>query len=164
MPSKVIETPYPLIDSDPHASRVIRYFRPSDYAVWAAATGAFPAALYAWRPYCLLVSAAQVLNSLTEMADPFKATLRTSLRLGGFLGFCGGFLLSYQRSSARFWGWSENTREEEMDRAELSQRLSEGKSLYGDSPQPPWVQAAAARNSQFSQLKFSAFPMCDPKK
>ena len=48
MPNKVIETPYPLIDADPHASRVIRYFRPSDYAVWAGATGAFPAALIFW--------------------------------------------------------------------------------------------------------------------
>ena len=37
MPEKVIETPYPLIDADPHASRVIRYMRPSDYAVWAGA-------------------------------------------------------------------------------------------------------------------------------
>lgn len=48
MPNKVIETPYPLIDADPHASRVIRYFRPSDYAVWAGATAAFPAALIFW--------------------------------------------------------------------------------------------------------------------
>ena len=48
MPNKVVETPYPLIDADPHASRVIGYFRPSDYAAWAAATAAFPAALYFW--------------------------------------------------------------------------------------------------------------------
>lgn len=48
MPNKVVETPYPLIDADPHASRVVRYFRPSDYAAWASATVAFPAALYAW--------------------------------------------------------------------------------------------------------------------
>ena len=48
MPCKVIETPYPLIDADPHASRVIRYLRPSDYAIWLGATGTFPAALYFW--------------------------------------------------------------------------------------------------------------------
>ena len=48
MPEKVITTQYPLIDADPHAGRVIRYFRLSDYAVWTAATGAFPAALYLW--------------------------------------------------------------------------------------------------------------------
>lgn len=43
-----VTTPYPLIDSDPHAFRVIRYFRPSDYATIAAGTAAFPAALYFW--------------------------------------------------------------------------------------------------------------------
>lgn len=48
MPQKVTETPYPLIDADPHASRVVRYFRPSDYAVWATGTAAFPSALYLW--------------------------------------------------------------------------------------------------------------------
>ena len=54
----------------------------------------------------------------------------------------------------RFWGWIENKREEEKDLEELSQRAREGKALYGESPQPEWVQAAAARNSQWSQLKF----------
>jgi hypothetical protein len=56
MPSKVVETPYPLIDADPHASRVISYFRPSDYAVWLGATGAFPAALYFWGMFPLVIS------------------------------------------------------------------------------------------------------------
>jgi NADH-ubiquinone oxidoreductase complex I, 21 kDa subunit len=48
MPDKVVETPYPLIDADPHFSRVVRYMRPSDYVVWAGATAAFPSALYLW--------------------------------------------------------------------------------------------------------------------
>lgn len=48
MPEKIIKTPFPLIDSDPHASRVMRYMRPSDYAIWAGATAAFPGALYFW--------------------------------------------------------------------------------------------------------------------
>lgn len=54
MPEKITNTPYPLIDADPYAGRVIRYLRPSDYAVWAGATGAFPAALYLWGecPIC----------------------------------------------------------------------------------------------------------------
>lgn len=52
MPEKVVETPYPLIDADPHAGRVIGYFRGSDYATWAGATGAFPAALYLWSMEC----------------------------------------------------------------------------------------------------------------
>ncbi|KZT65744.1 hypothetical protein DAEQUDRAFT_731038 [Daedalea quercina L-15889] len=142
MPEKVIETPYPLIDADPHASRVIRYMRPSDYGVWAAGTGAFPAALYFW-----------------ETADPTKFKLRTHLKLGGLLGFIGGFLLAYQRSSFRFWGWTENKREEEMDFKELSARARQGLPLYGESSQPEWIQASAHRNSVFSQLKFALFPM-----
>jgi hypothetical protein len=35
------------------------------------------------------------------MADPAKYKMRTALRLGGFLGFVGGFLLAYQRSSRK---------------------------------------------------------------
>ncbi|KAH7929083.1 NUXM, NADH-ubiquinone oxidoreductase subunit [Leucogyrophana mollusca] len=142
MPNKVVTTPYPLIDADPHFTRVVRYFRPSDYGTWAAGTAAFPAALYFWN-----------------MADPAKVRLRTSLRLGGFLGFIGGFLMAYQQSSFRFWGWRENKREEDMDFAELSQRAREGKPLYGESTQPEWVQSAAYTNSAWSQLKFHAFPM-----
>ncbi len=48
MPNKVVETKYPLIDADPHVSRVIGYFRPSDYAFWTGSTIAFPGLLYAW--------------------------------------------------------------------------------------------------------------------
>jgi len=33
------------------------------------------------------------------MADPSRQKMRTALRLGGFLGFVGGFLIAYQRSS-----------------------------------------------------------------
>ncbi|EIW79228.1 hypothetical protein CONPUDRAFT_127152 [Coniophora puteana RWD-64-598 SS2] len=142
MPERTVETPYPLIDADPHASRVVRYMRPSDYATWAAGTAGFPAALYFW-----------------DMADPSKVRLRTGLRLGGLLGFIGGFMLAYQRSSFRFWGFTENRREQEKDFAELSQRAQAGKPLYGESTQPGWVQDIAYRNSAWSQLKFNMFPM-----
>ena len=57
-------------------------------------------------------------------------------------------------STVRFWGWSENEREQAMDLAELSERARQGKPLYGHSDQPEWVQASAANNSTFSQLKF----------
>lgn len=49
MPEKVVETPYPLIDADPHFARVVRYMRPSDYAWWGALTAAFPGLLAGWR-------------------------------------------------------------------------------------------------------------------
>ena len=54
----------------------------------------------------------------------------------------------------RFWGWAENKREEEMDLAELRQRVAEGKPLYPESTQPGWIQDVAYRNSVWSQLKF----------
>ncbi|KAJ7918804.1 NADH-ubiquinone oxidoreductase complex I, 21 kDa subunit-domain-containing protein [Mycena leptocephala] len=133
---------YPLIDCDPHASRVIRYMRPSDYATWAAYTAGTPAAFWAW-----------------ERIDRSGMRLRPQLYIGAWFGFSAGFLIAYMRSSKRFWGWTENAREEARDLEELTQRAREGKPLYGESSQPMWVQAAAHRNSQYSQLKFSLFPM-----
>jgi hypothetical protein len=46
MPQLQIHRDFPLIDSDPHFARVVRYFRPSDYATWGLATAAGPTALY----------------------------------------------------------------------------------------------------------------------
>ncbi|KAF9031351.1 hypothetical protein BDZ89DRAFT_1063973 [Hymenopellis radicata] len=146
MPEKVLETPYPVIDTDPHFSRVMRYMRTEDYTAWAVVTGGFPAA---WR--------------LWEALDPSSritpTQFRAGMRVGGLIGFCGGFLLAYQNSSMRFWGWRENKREEEMDLKELTQRAKEGKPLYGESSHQPWVQNAAHQNSAFAQLKFAAIPM-----
>jgi hypothetical protein len=41
-------------------------------------------------------------SKLAEMADPSKFPLKTPLRLGGLLGFVGGFLFAYQRSSRAY--------------------------------------------------------------
>jgi hypothetical protein len=75
--------------------------RPSDYAVWAGATAAFPSALYFWGMFYQPTIRAYQLTMLAppEMADPTKSRLRPALRLGGVFGFIGGFLLAYQRSS-----------------------------------------------------------------
>ena len=43
--------PYPLIDIDPHFSRVVRYFRPSDYAAWGALGFGTPALYYDWGSF-----------------------------------------------------------------------------------------------------------------
>ncbi|ESK97740.1 nadh-ubiquinone oxidoreductase 21 kda subunit [Moniliophthora roreri MCA 2997] len=171
MPDKVLETPYPVIDIDPHFSRVVRYFRPSDYGVWATATVAVPSALVLWEmvdPRKIVVKQMEAGPRTTlpsgrvAMGDAISIVTRrmvTGVKVASVIGFCGGFLLAYQNSSKRFWGWTENKREEEMDLAELTQRAKEGKPLYGESSQPEWVLGAAYRNSVFSQLKFSAFPM-----
>ncbi|WVR09321.1 hypothetical protein IAU60_006386 [Kwoniella sp. DSM 27419] len=144
MPLKQTTQPYPLIDSDPHYTRVVRYFRPSDYAVWAGSTAAGPGLFW-----------------LYERVDPTKASkasLRSALRLTGWLGFCAGFMLAYQRSSFRFWGWRENAAEQAADQAELSKRASNGQPIYGETELSPYLQGVAARNSTWSQLKLHAFP------
>ncbi|KAG1109622.1 hypothetical protein G6F42_015598 [Rhizopus arrhizus] len=143
MPVKEFSTPYPVIDSDPHFSRVVRYMRPSDYAAWAAGTAAAPALLLGM-----------------EKMDPVGPlrNMRLPLRIATVVGAFGGFLYAYQTSSLRFWGWTENSAEVAKDQAELSQLAKEGKALYGDSYMPEHVQAASARNSRYSQLKFGAIP------
>lgn len=65
MPEKVVETPYSLIDSDPHFSRVMRYMRPSDYVWWGALTAAFPGLLVGWRASIyFLISLWSIVNCL----------------------------------------------------------------------------------------------------
>ncbi|KAJ1549571.1 hypothetical protein HK405_009336 [Cladochytrium tenue] len=41
--------PYPILEADPHIKTLVRYFRPSDYAVMAGATIGFPAAFALWE-------------------------------------------------------------------------------------------------------------------
>ncbi|GAA5848873.1 hypothetical protein JCM8547_006373 [Rhodosporidiobolus lusitaniae] len=139
-----LNTPFPVIDVDPHFSRVLSYMRPADLAVWGAAAGAAPAVIYGM-----------------ELADPTKlgrAGLRPTLKLATWLGFCGGFLLAYQNSSLRLWGWRENALEQARDKAELSALASQGKPLYGESDLPEYIQGVAHRNSMWSQLKFGVLP------
>ncbi|KAL1924867.1 uncharacterized protein VTP21DRAFT_4521 [Calcarisporiella thermophila] len=143
MPEKAINTPYPVIDTDPHISRVVRYFRPSDYAAWGVGTAAFPALLYGM-----------------DQVNPTRAPrgLGTALKLATFFGAVGGFMFAYQRSSKRFWGWSENEREVQLDKEEMEQRLKEGKPLYGESHLSPYMQGVSSRTSKYSALKLHAVP------
>ncbi|WFD32493.1 hypothetical protein MSPP1_003541 [Malassezia sp. CBS 17886] len=125
---------------DPHFRRVVSYFRPSDYSAWAGTAAAFPGALW-----------------LLEKADPTRPRrgMGTALRFAALLGAAGGFLLAYQRSSFRFWGWTENKREAEIAHAAADKGSvpGEGKSALSEE-----MQGAAFRNSLFSQLNFAVFP------
>ncbi|RUS14920.1 NADH-ubiquinone oxidoreductase complex I, 21 kDa subunit-domain-containing protein [Endogone sp. FLAS-F59071] len=143
MPVRDVASPFPVIDRDPHFVRVVRYFRPSDYAAWVAGTAIAPGLLLGM-----------------EKMNPSGAAgnIRSPLKLAAFLGAIGGFLYAYQRSSLRFWGCTENAAEVEKDYAEMTQRIKEGKPLYGESQMSPYLQGVAARNSRYGQLKFSAIP------
>ncbi|ORZ36888.1 NADH-ubiquinone oxidoreductase complex I, 21 kDa subunit-domain-containing protein [Catenaria anguillulae PL171] len=141
MPYRNIDGEFPIIDTDPHASRVVRFFRPSDLGVWAALTAAGPAGYY-WA-------------EMKKPAGDFKIGVRSM----GAVGFIGGFLLAYQRSSFRFWGLSENSREIEKDRAEFVAARAEGKPHHlGESDLEPYLQGVAARHSRYTALKFSWLP------
>ncbi|OAQ30435.1 hypothetical protein K457DRAFT_155004 [Linnemannia elongata AG-77] len=81
-----------------------------------------------------------------------------ALGLATAMGFMGGFLYSYQKSSLRFWGWEENVREQAMNRKEMDARAAAGLPAYGEPTMDETAQAAAARNSKFAALKFAAIP------
>ncbi|KAI9188879.1 hypothetical protein H9P43_000301 [Blastocladiella emersonii ATCC 22665] len=139
--NQMLRADYPRIDADPHASRVVRFMRPSDLALWAGAAAAAPAAYYA-----------------VDIKQP-AGNLAIGLRGAGAIGVIGGFLLAYQRSSFRFWGLEENAREVEKDRAEYAAARAEGKPHHlGESDLEGYLQSVSARHSRYSALKFSWLP------
>ncbi|KAG0357736.1 NADH-ubiquinone oxidoreductase complex I, 21 kDa subunit-domain-containing protein [Gamsiella multidivaricata] len=138
-----IRTEYPVIDSDPHFSRVVRYMRGSDLAAWGGLTAGGPAILLA-------------LERIRPAAGP--KGINFALGVATALGFMGGFLFSYQKSSLRFWGWEENAREQTRSREEMATRAAAGLPAYGEPTMDDAAQAAAARNSKYAALKFSAIP------
>ncbi|KAF3908713.1 hypothetical protein ABW20_dc0101003 [Dactylellina cionopaga] len=144
VPPKKIDHAFPLIDNDPYFSRVIGYFRPSDYAAIAVSTAAAPA-----------------LYMLMDYASPSymgRTALMSGMRASGVIGLTGGCLIAYQRSSLRFWGWTENEREVQMDMREMIDKVKRKESLYGETNLTPYMQGVAARNSRYSQLMFHVFP------
>ncbi|CAG8723345.1 16194_t:CDS:2 [Acaulospora morrowiae] len=171
MPPQVPKTEYPVIDTDPHFKRVVRYFRPSDYLSWAAITGFGPAF------YLFLEKTAN---------QPPTKRLGLVLKICAGLSFTGGFMFAYQRSSCeyippifkvkvrksnvldnsfvyttvvRFWGWTENAREYEKDLKEMRQRVKEGKPLYGESSLDDHIQHYASTFSKYAALNFASFPV-----
>jgi len=144
VPPKQIETEYPVIDTDPHFTRVVRYARLSDYYT-AAYTAAAGPALY-------------LLMDKLSPTNASKAALAGNLRLVGALGITAGFFRLYTCSSLRFWGWTENEREQEMDMREMVDKVKNKQPLYGASSLEPYMQGVAARNSRYSQVFLHAIP------
>lgn len=137
-----------MIDQDPEFGKVVRYFRPSDYAIWAGSA--------AFAPLFL---------RLMERYEPatgrtFKAPPAMFMRAAGLLGFIGGFIFAYNQSTKRFWGLTENKKEVAKDRYEVKKLLSQGKSPYGieNSSLTPYLQDVASRNSNHSQLLLAFIP------
>lgn len=80
------------------------------------------------------------------------------MRLSGFISVTAGFMLLYSRSINRFYGFSENRREIEMDMREMTDRVKKGEPLYGKSTLTEYMQGAASRQSRYSGVFLGVMP------
>ncbi len=58
----------------------------------------------------------------------------------------------------RFYGFTENKREVDMDMREMVDKVKKGEPLYGHSTLTPHMQGVAARNSRYSGLFIHVVP------
>ncbi|KAH8164692.1 hypothetical protein CIB48_g3537 [Xylaria polymorpha] len=144
IPSKVVETDYPLIDNDPHFKRVVGYARTSDYIHGTVAAAGGPGLLWAMERFA--------------PSHVGRGGFIRAMRVAGVIGAIGGFLYFYERSALRFYGMSENAREVELDMREMVAKVKAGEPLYGVSQLTPHMQGVAARQSRYSALFFAAVP------
>ncbi|KAL9125322.1 MAG: hypothetical protein Q9217_005454 [Psora testacea] len=144
VPAKQLNTDYPLIDSDPHIKRVIKYARPSDYYQGAAVAAFGPGLMLLW-----------------ERITPShvgKGGFAPIMRLSGVIGAGAGFLYFCQNSILRFYGVNENKREVEMDMREMVDKVKNGEPLYGRSTMSPYMQGVASRNSRYTGVWLHVIP------
>ncbi|EMG49281.1 nuo20.9 NADH-ubiquinone oxidoreductase 20.9 kDa subunit [Candida maltosa Xu316] len=145
-----LHSDYELIDGDPYFTRVISYFRPSDYLNWGAITAAFPLGMKLWEKI-------EPSDGRNMKPTPLSGT---TIRVATLLGFAGGFCLAYVKSSQRFLGWRENEREVKMDRYEIKKKLSLGLLPYDEhlSTLDDRTKDVSNRNSQYSHTLFFLIP------
>ncbi|KAJ2078212.1 hypothetical protein H4R24_004641 [Coemansia sp. RSA 988] len=138
------ESDYPVIDTDPIFSRVVRYMRPLDYTVWAATAASGPAFIYWLDKYHYTGG---------------KSQLGRAMKIVGAFSTIGGFLTAYQMSSARFFGISENAREIRKYRQEYLKLKAEGKPMHGKSTLPLSIQRISSSYSTGAFLNFDVIPI-----
>lgn len=145
-----VHSEYELIDGDPYFTRVISYFRPSDYVNWGLITASFPIGMKIWEK----------LEPSTGKGMKPSIVTGTTVRAATLLGFVGGFCLNYVRSSQRFLGWRENEREVKKDRYEIKKKLSLGQLPYNEnlSKLDDRSKDISNRNSQYSHLLMFVIP------
>ncbi|KXT01147.1 hypothetical protein AC579_1265 [Pseudocercospora musae] len=135
---------YPLIDSDPHFTRVVKYARSSDYLA-AVGTAAISPALMLWW-------------ERISPSEVGRGGFAQIMRLSGAIGATAGFLMLYSRSINRFYGFSENRREIEMDMREMTDKVKRGEPLYGKTTLTEYMQGASARQSRYSGVFLHVMP------
>jgi hypothetical protein len=140
---------------------VLGYARPSDYAAGAATAAAGPGLMLLWE---------RIAPSLVG-----KGGFAPIMRLTGVVGAGAGFFMFYQRSIrmitpppsppenanrqiVRFYGFTENKREQEMDMREMVDKVKKGEPLYGVSGTTPYIQGVASRNSRYTGVFLHVMP------
>ena len=93
--------------------------------------------------------------SPSEVSKPGFASI---MRLSGALSLSAGFLLLYSRSINRFYGFSENRREVDMDMREMTDKVKRGEPLYGVSNMTEYMQGVASRQSRYSGTFIHVMP------
>ena len=93
--------------------------------------------------------------SPSEVTKPGFASV---MRLSFALSLTAGFLLGYQRSQNRFYGFTENRRELEMDMREMTDKVKRGEPLYGKSTMTEYMQGVASRQSRYSGVFLHVMP------
>ena len=96
---------------------MLGYARSSDYLAGGAMAASGPAALF-WLERI----------SPSEVTKPGFASV---MRLTGALSLTAGFILMYARSQNRFYGFTENRRELEIEMREMTDKVKKGQRLYG---------------------------------
>ncbi|KAK4547630.1 hypothetical protein LTR36_000587 [Oleoguttula mirabilis] len=144
VPARSLNTDYPLIDSDPHFTRVLRYARASDYYAGTAFSALMPSVMLYWERI-----------SPSEVG---RAGFSSIMRLSTGLGLISGFYLFYSRSINRFYGFSENRREIDLDMREMTDRVKKGEPLYGVSTLTEYMQGAASRQSRYAGTFMHVMP------
>lgn len=61
-------------------------------------------------------------------------------------------------SVVRFYGFTENKREQEMDMREMVNKVKKGEKLYGESTLTSYMQGMASRNSRYSGVWLHVLP------
>ncbi|KAJ5090419.1 hypothetical protein N7532_009103 [Penicillium argentinense] len=138
VPPKLTPTDYPVIDTDPHMRRVFGYARNSDYAVAGAMGAVSPFAFWLMER----LSPSQAGRAILQYASGTPSRAIAMLTL----------------VTDRFYGFTENKREVEMDMREMVDKVKKGEPLYGAPHMSSYLQGVAARNSRYSQLFIHVIP------
>lgn len=87
-----------------------------------------------------------------------RKVFMSSLRLSGTVSATAGFFLFYSRSINRFYGFTENRREIDLDMREMVDRVKQGEPLYGKSTLTEYMQGVASRQSRYSGVWLHVIP------